>query len=122
MMQIHGRVTTIHGNADCVARALTPDNLTSMTTTAEGDHVTTVFNGTQLRSVIASMDDYLMNLVIADDACSSFSQLPADNSDNSYRTSRDIRPGKKTVVQKRDTNEEFLQVIPWQRKNRLEEE
>jgi len=121
MMQIHGRITTIHGNADCVARALTPDNLTSMTTTAEGDHVTTVFTGTQLRSVIASMDDYLMNIVIADDACSSFSQLHADNSYNIYRTSRGIRPKKKTDVI-RGTNEEILEVIPWQRKNRLEEE
>jgi hypothetical protein len=98
MMQIHGRITTIHGNADCVARALMPDNLTSMTTTPNGDHVTTVFTGTQLRSVIASMDDYLMNLVIADDACSSVSQLQADNSYNSYRTSQDIHQGKKTDV------------------------
>ncbi len=42
MMQIKGRITTVHGNAGCVALALAPDNLTSMTTTAEGDHVTTV--------------------------------------------------------------------------------
>ncbi|MCK9592942.1 MAG: hypothetical protein M0Q91_13135 [Methanoregula sp.] len=78
MMQINGRITTVHRNAQCVASALAPDNLTSMTTTAEGDHVTTELTGTQLRSVIASMDDYLMNLAIAEDACSSFSHRPAD--------------------------------------------
>jgi hypothetical protein len=49
-----------------------------MTTTAEGDKVTTVITGTQLRSVIASVDDYLMNLAIAEETCSSFSQQSAD--------------------------------------------
>jgi len=88
MMQIKGRITTVHGNAGCVALALAPDNLTSMTTTAEGDHVATVLTGTQLRSVIASVDDYLMNLAIAEDTCSSFSQLSTDTPDNSDRKTR----------------------------------
>ena len=78
MMQIKGRITTVHRNARCVASSLAPDNLTSMTTTAEGDQVTTVITGTQLRSVIASVDDYLMNLAIAEETCSSFSQQSAD--------------------------------------------
>jgi len=70
MMQITGTITTVHDNARCVAAALAPDNLRSMETKADGDRVTTTITGTQLRSVIASMDDYLMNLAIADDACS----------------------------------------------------
>jgi hypothetical protein len=78
MMQIKGGITTVHRNAQCVASSLAPDNLTSMTTTAEGDKVTTVITGTQLRSVIASVDDYLMNLAIAEETCSSFSQQSAD--------------------------------------------
>ena len=78
MMHIKGRITTGHGSADCVASALAPDNLRSMTTTADGDQVNTAIEGTQLRSVIASVDDYLMNLAIAEDACSSFSQESAD--------------------------------------------
>jgi len=85
MMQITGRMITRHGNADCVASALAPDNLRSMTTTADGDQVITAIEGTQLRSVIASVDDYLMNLAIAEDACSSFSQNSADQSRNSDR-------------------------------------
>jgi hypothetical protein len=68
MIRIEGRIITLHRNAGAVASALTPDNLRTMTTTAEGDRVTTVITGTQCRSVIASVDDYLMNLAIAEDA------------------------------------------------------
>lgn len=68
MMEIEGRITTLHRNAGAVASALTPDNMHNMTTTANGDMVTTVITGTQIRSVIASVDDYLMNLAIAEDA------------------------------------------------------
>ena len=70
MMQINGTITTVHKNASCVAQALAPDNLRSMETTADGNRVITTINGTQLRSVIASVDDYLMNLTIAENACS----------------------------------------------------
>ena len=57
----------LHTDAPCVASSLAPDNLKGMTTIAEGDRVTTMIHGTQIRSVIASVDDYLMNLAIADD-------------------------------------------------------
>jgi hypothetical protein len=70
MMQIEGTITTRHTNARCVAGALAPDNLSSMTTIPVGDQVRITITGTQLRSVIASVDDYLMNLAIAEDACS----------------------------------------------------
>ena len=103
MMKINGRITTVHGNAGCVGPALAPDNLTSMTTTAEGDHVTMELTGTQLRSVIASVDDYLMNLAIAEDTCSSFSQISADTPHNSYRKTRKDTVGKNTVVVKKIT-------------------
>jgi uncharacterized protein YjdB len=52
------------------AAALIPDNLRSMTTAAEGDWVKTTITGTQVRSVIASVDDYLMNLAIAEETVS----------------------------------------------------
>jgi hypothetical protein len=68
MMQIEGRITSLHRNAGAVASALTPDNMHTMSTTSEGDKVITVITGTQIRSVIASVDDYLMNLAIAEDA------------------------------------------------------
>jgi len=103
MMQIKGRIMTVHRNAGCVASALAPDNLSSMTTTAEGDRVTTVLTGTQLRSVIASVDDYLMNLAIAEDTCSSFSQLSADTPGNNNRKTRSATTGKNTVAGKKST-------------------
>ncbi len=70
MMEIEGRITTLHRHAGAVASALTPDNMRNMSTTAQGDRVTTVITGTQIRSIIASVDDYLMNLAIAEDASS----------------------------------------------------
>jgi hypothetical protein len=70
MMQIEGTITTRHSRAGCIAGSLKPDNLRSMATVAEGDLVITTITGTQIRSVVASVDDYLMNLAIAEDACS----------------------------------------------------
>ncbi len=70
MMQIEGTITTVHEYAGCVAAALAPDNIRCLDTVADGDRVTTTITGTYLRSVIASMDDYLMNLMVAEDACS----------------------------------------------------
>jgi len=70
MKQIAGTITTVHENAGCVAAALAPDNLRSMETKAEEGRVITTITGTQLRSVIASVDDYLMNLAVAENACS----------------------------------------------------
>ena len=67
MMQVRGLIATTHEDAPCVAASLAPDNLKGMTTTADGNRVTTVIDGTQIRSVIASVDDYLMNLAIADE-------------------------------------------------------
>ena len=70
MMQVEGTITTRHADAACVAGALSPDNLRSMETRSEGNRVVTTIKGIQLRSVIASVDDYLMNLAVAEDACS----------------------------------------------------
>ena len=68
MMHIEGTITTRHERAGCIAASLAPDNLRSMMTAAEGDRVVTKITGTQLRSIIASVDDYLMNLATAEDA------------------------------------------------------
>jgi len=41
-----------------------------METKADDGRVRTTIEGTSLRSVIASVDDYLMNLAVAEDTCS----------------------------------------------------
>jgi len=69
-MQVHGVIMTKHRHPACVAKAIRPDNLRSMKTVATKKEVKTRIAGTQLRSVIASVDDYLMNLAIAEETCS----------------------------------------------------
>jgi hypothetical protein len=69
-MQIEGVIITTHRNPACVAGAVRPDNLLSMRTVEGGGVVSTKITGTQLRSVIASVDDYLTNLAIAEETCS----------------------------------------------------
>ena len=69
MKEIEGIIITRHRHAGCVAGALCPDNLSGMRTTACGDDVRTVVTSKKLRSLIASVDDYLMNCAIAEDLC-----------------------------------------------------
>ena len=84
MMQVRGLIATRAPDAPGVAASLAPDNLKGMTTTADGDRVTTVIDGTQIRSVIASVDDYLMNLAIADETTA----LPQQKTGNETRGRR----------------------------------
>lgn len=69
MIHIWGKLTTEHKHPYCVAAALRPDNLQSMETRSQGVTVVTTLEGTSIRSVLASVDDYLMNLAIADEVC-----------------------------------------------------
>lgn len=74
MIRIEGSIRTAHADPACVAGSLAVDNLRGMDTRADGDLVVTDLAGTQLRSIIASVDDYLMNLAIAEDVCCYVSQ------------------------------------------------
>ncbi|HMK16456.1 MAG TPA: KEOPS complex subunit Pcc1 [Methanomicrobiales archaeon] len=69
MISVQGTITTAHRNPARVAGALAPDNLASMRTRQGKGVVATEIDGTNLRSIIASVDDYLMNLAIAEDVC-----------------------------------------------------
>lgn len=73
MIRVEGIIETPHRHPDCVAAALEPDNLTLIRTTAIEGGVRAEIGGTKLRSIIASVDDYLMNLAIAEDVCSAAS-------------------------------------------------
>ena len=68
--RIEGCVCTPHAYPECVAGALSADNLKNMKTTAAGGIVRTDIHTDRLRSLIASIDDYLMNLAIAEEMCS----------------------------------------------------
>jgi hypothetical protein len=69
MISVAGIITTAHGDPARVARSLAPDNLASMRTSPGDGVVVTEIKGKNLRSIIASVDDYLMNLAIAEDIC-----------------------------------------------------
>lgn len=69
MMEIEGLIRTAHTAPLSVAMSLCPDNLSGMETAATEDAVKTRIRSFQLRSVIASVDDYLMNLMISEDLC-----------------------------------------------------
>jgi len=69
-MEIDGTILTVHDHPMETAGSITPDNLSGMVTTYEGCTVMTIITSTNLRSVIASVDDYLMNLGLAEEICS----------------------------------------------------
>lgn len=68
-MKVHGIIRTRHERPDCIAAALHADNLHGMDTHALDGIVETTLTSEKLRSTIASVDDYLMNLAIAEDTC-----------------------------------------------------
>lgn len=69
MMQIHGCIMTRHRHPDCVAKAISVDNLSSMQTISRDGFVRTDIQGNKMRSIIASVDDYLVNLTLAEELC-----------------------------------------------------
>jgi hypothetical protein len=73
-MNIQGIIRTTHTHAQCIADSVSADNLSEMKTHAEGNYVITQITSTKVRSVIASMDDYLMNLTVAEEVCEKSSQ------------------------------------------------
>lgn len=72
-MKVTGIIRTIHHDAPCVAAAVAADNLQEMETRAvEADGqmvVETIITSTKIRSVIASVDDYLTNITVAEELC-----------------------------------------------------
>ncbi|UUX91795.1 KEOPS complex subunit Pcc1 [Methanoplanus endosymbiosus] len=66
---ISGEIRTRHKSPESVAEALSADNLLSMRTVPDGVYVKSTIEGNKLRSVVASVDDYLMNLSVAEDIC-----------------------------------------------------
>jgi hypothetical protein len=72
-MKITGVIRTFHEMPGCVAAAVSADNLREMETVSEETDghgmVTTTIQGERIRSVIASMDDYLANITVAEEIC-----------------------------------------------------
>jgi hypothetical protein len=67
--EVHGTIMTGHADPQSVAGAISADNLSLMNSEVSGEYVATSIESKRIRSVIASVDDYLMNLAIAEDLC-----------------------------------------------------
>jgi hypothetical protein len=71
MMRIKGKLTLKSEKADelvnIIAQSLAPDNVSGMKTVVEGDSVNVFFEGDKVGTILASVDDYLMNAKIASD-------------------------------------------------------
>ncbi|MDU9376941.1 hypothetical protein McpSp1_15830 [Methanocorpusculaceae archaeon Sp1] len=65
-MHVSGTITSVHANAENVAQSLSPDNGGFMTVTAVDGCVVAKISGESLRSVIATVDDYLVNLSVSE--------------------------------------------------------
>jgi len=65
-----GRIRSYHASPGCVAESLSPDNMDPMEMHISHEYVEMVICDMPMRSAIATVDDYLMNLSIADSLCS----------------------------------------------------
>ncbi|HEX7628380.1 MAG TPA: KEOPS complex subunit Pcc1 [Candidatus Methanoperedens sp.] len=69
-MKIKGKLTFKDERAEelvnIIARSLAPDNVPGIKTIIEGDYVTVLFEGEKVGTILASVDDYLMNATIVE--------------------------------------------------------
>jgi len=66
-MRCRGKIVTSHENPRIIADALRPDNTKCIKTSCKGKKVITEFNADEIGTLIASVDDYLLNLQIAEE-------------------------------------------------------
>ncbi|MCL7412390.1 MAG: hypothetical protein M8353_02075 [ANME-2 cluster archaeon] len=70
-MRIRGKIVMKTENApevaEMITRSIEPDNLKNITTEYGEKSVTTYFGATKIGTLIATVDDYIMNARIADD-------------------------------------------------------
>ncbi|HJJ32491.1 MAG TPA: KEOPS complex subunit Pcc1 [Methanocorpusculum sp.] len=64
-MIISGKIVSETESADEISRALSPDNGGFMECRAEGTTICAEFSGESPKTVLATVDDYLMNLSVA---------------------------------------------------------
>jgi len=66
-MKIKAKIEISEANADLVAIPLMPDNMDNMNTVIKEKGAVTYFEADKIGSLIASVDDYLMNAKVAQD-------------------------------------------------------
>ncbi len=66
-MKIKAKIKISGANADLVANSLMRDNMNTMKTVIKEKSAVTYFEADKIGSLIASVDDYLMNAKVAQD-------------------------------------------------------
>ncbi|HEY4673247.1 MAG TPA: KEOPS complex subunit Pcc1 [Nitrososphaerales archaeon] len=65
-MKIKGKLIFRSDSAvDIIARSLAPDNVAEIETSVDENSVTVVFRADKIGTMLSSIDDYLMNAIIA---------------------------------------------------------
>ena len=64
-MKIKAKIEISGATADLVAKSLMPDNMNNMKTVIKENRVATYFEAEKIGSLIATVDDYLMNAKVA---------------------------------------------------------
>ncbi|HJJ42511.1 MAG TPA: KEOPS complex subunit Pcc1 [Methanocorpusculum sp.] len=64
-MKVTGEIRLAAWDAEKLAASLKPDCAGYMECFADGDEIVAEFDGESLRTIISTVDDYLMNLSIA---------------------------------------------------------
>ena len=65
-MYVTGTITTTHTSSKNISLALSPDNGDYIHIVVDGNRVIATIEGDSLRSIITSVDDYMMNLSISE--------------------------------------------------------
>lgn len=60
------QVRTVHDEAAIVAASISPDHTDEMTTSVEENIVDTTISRNEIGSLQATLDDYLVNLIVAE--------------------------------------------------------
>ncbi|MDR0439057.1 MAG: hypothetical protein LBH02_02420 [Methanocalculaceae archaeon] len=68
-MRVIGAIVSIHAHPEHVVSALSPDSNEFMTVEVIDGRITAKIESESLRSMIATVDDYLMNLSISERLC-----------------------------------------------------
>lgn len=70
-MKVSGKLTFVCEEscmmADIIEKSLSPDNLSGMETTTDENSFSVIFRTDKIGTMLATVDDYLMNSKIADD-------------------------------------------------------
>jgi hypothetical protein len=79
-------VRTTHDDPETVAAAVAPDNTDEMATDVDGDAVETRIERPSTGGLAATVDDYVVNLIVADRVAESAEAQPDDRTGDTHDT------------------------------------